>query len=443
MAVAEGCTNGCGHVQTAQTALSHEAYTGEAVQIQWAWPENWAGTRDPQVKYRNAAGQTISAPVNAGSYSAEITFGKNQTVTLDFEIRKAALRAADFTLTLPEELIQDGNPKAVTVTTTLAGLGAIEVFYTDAAGNRTTDAPAEAGSYRISIDVAEGENHFAANALTDSAWVMVIQANGLYPLEGLAAGQLMEIDGKKYTADSLGRIWLDSPDHRIASTYTIVASEREDPLGIEAHSLYPVGMQVWSLAYNEGTYTMEAIPALTDLLTYQGTSIRVSGKQGIRILTSLSETKREQLRNGKLLKNTALDGYRLVEYGTIFQWLEDSADLIYDPAHNNRSVAYGENRDAVFARKNGEIWYTGVLVDLEQEFCGKEILLRSYLVLENNKGETLVLYGGTLQRSIGYVAYQNKDASYSPAIMNFLQAILDEVYGLGKEYQAVSDAISQ
>lgn len=255
--------------------------------------------------------------------------------------------------------------------------------------------------------------------------------NAGYPVAGLTPGAVVEVDGVKYTVNENGAVLLPTSGSRMMTVFSYGQSSLEDPQGISVHQVYPTTMQVYSLSYSEeyGAYVANRVDALDNIMTYQGTSIRMTGNQGIRIFTAVPETKRAQLIDGSLLSGTALEGYKLVEYGTMFKWAKDTANLVYDPSVNNRSVAYGGGVDAIFSRQGGNIWFTGMLVNLKPELCGDELLLRPYMVLQNGAGETIVLHGGTLQRNIGYVAFQNKDFKPNQAAADFIWNIIRAVYG--------------
>ena len=104
---------------------------------------------------------------------------------------------------------------------------------------------------------------------------------------------------------------------------------------------------------------------------------------------------------------SGLDGYRLLEYGTLMGWYEPGKELLYGVSA--KSVAYDRatGTDAVFQSNGDTVQFTGMLTDLELEQSDRDLMTRPYMVLEK-EGEQTVLYGGQLVRSIGYVALQNK-----------------------------------
>jgi hypothetical protein len=74
-------------------------------------------------------------------------------------------------------------------------------------------------------------------------------------------------------------------------------------------------------------------------------------------------------------------------------------------------------------------WFTGMLTGLDgnPETLGMDILSRPYVVMELD-GEQITLYGGAVQRSVYYVATQNRDV-YAPgtAYDNFIENIIATV----------------
>ena len=74
--------------------------------------------------------------------------------------------------------------------------------------------------------------------------------------------------------------------------------------------------------------------------------------------------------------------------------------------------------------------YTNVLVGFGLADCAKDLVLRPYIKLKDmTTGETVTLYGGSVCRSIGYIAKQNEN-TYKPGtagykyihkILNYIQ----------------------
>lgn len=195
------------------------------------------------------------------------------------------------------------------------------------------------------------------------------------------------------------------------------------------HSNYPTSMSVYAIERTPTGSTAREITELQDLLTYAGCSIRISGKQGIRMITALDEAAK------KALTGKGLAGYTLEEYGTVVSWtdaLGNGSFLRLGESYARSNYAYRKGKaDPVFARKNGFIQYTNVLVleNLTEADYDKDLTLRAYIRLRNTEtGETVTLYGGTVTRSIYYVAKQNAD-TYKPGTAGhkFVHKIIDAV----------------
>ena len=157
-------------------------------------------------------------------------------------------------------------------------------------------------------------------------------------------------------------------------------------------------------------------------------SIRVTGNKGVRMITSISKSLRQQLING------GLAGFTLVEYGTVVassRELEGGKPLILGQSYTRSNHAYkrGET-DPVFADTGDQIQYTNVLVDFSMAQCAQDFTMRSYIILEGEDGTQLTLYGGQVVRSIGYIAWQNREA-YAPDTdaYTYIWDIIRFVYG--------------
>ena len=91
----------------------------------------------------------------------------------------------------------------------------------------------------------------------------------------------------------------------------------------------------------------------------------------------------------------------------------------------------GGKADPVFARRDGKMLYTHVLVGFSLEDCAKDLVLRPYIKLKDmTTGETVTLYGGSVCRNIGYIARQNEN-TYKPgtAGYKYVHKIINAVYG--------------
>jgi beta-N-acetylglucosaminidase len=167
----------------------------------------------------------------------------------------------------------------------------------------------------------------------------------------------------------------------------------------------PIGLNIWLLSYSGNTFTMTEQPMLQDLLTYHGFSIRISGKNGIRVKTGISTTLR-----AKLLAD-GVAGYRLKEYGTLV--MNHAARTTYPFIKGGQKVqtalSYGMTqdglRDAVFETVGGRYRYTVVFVNLPVSEYKTDFAFRGYMTLTDGDNE-ITLYGPITHRSIYRIAEQ-------------------------------------
>ena len=216
---------------------------------------------------------------------------------------------------------------------------------------------------------------------------------------------------------------------RVIEAFAYNDSESDDP-----HSRYPVALKVWLVRDGEdGQRSLERVEALDDVLQYSGYSIRISGKRGIRMISSVPT------RLKKTLIARGVAGYRLEEYGTVVGWAEalNGEDLVMSNALGHAHAYRRGVGDPVFRTVNGLTQYTNVLVNFTDEQVTRDLVMRSYMILSDGT-EQIILYGGPVQRSIGYVAYQNRNA-FKPgsAAYEYVWALIRITYGdlYDEEYQ--------
>ena len=157
-------------------------------------------------------------------------------------------------------------------------------------------------------------------------------------------------------------------------------------------------------------------PNFDNILSYAGASIRITGNRGIRIITSIPTAKKNQLINQEI------DGFKVMEYGTLMAWAsnvpqgkEPTYDLVGNGVSKGRAYDRINNIYVVFKESGGVTQYTNVLVgNYSDEQCCSDVAMRPYMVIRpknaTDSSQDVVLYGGTIYRSISYVALQNKNA---------------------------------
>ena len=235
-------------------------------------------------------------------------------------------------------------------------------------------------------------------------------------------GTALEVDGKAriVQTDETGTAYIPLPEEKGRVVTRYAYGENADG------QAYPTHMDVWLLEQQMEGYVLQPMEQLADILVYRGASIRIRGNKGIRLITGVPEDKKETL------IQSGIDGWKLLEYGTLVAWDTEhpAGELLLDKKYSHSAVAYRRGKaDPIFRSKDGLCEYTNVLVNLTDEKCVPQLAMRPYMTLER-EGETLVLYGGTVTRSIGYIASQNRNA-FAPgtAAYAYLWHIIHYVYG--------------
>ena len=257
---------------------------------------------------------------------------------------------------------------------------------------------------------------------SSKATVTVTAVSQGLPTTDLPDGLWVE-GGEKPLVDN--SIDLKSPSSFLMTSYTYNGASAD------AHQNYPTGMQIYSVQKDDqGQTTVAPVAELGNLLRYSGCSIRITGKPGIRMITSLTKEAKAALKKGELA------GYTLEEYGTVAIWKTNLKDqpLTLETEKANHKYAYKRGvSDPVFANVGNLTQYTNVLVwdTLDAEKYAEDIVMRPYIKLINKDGETVTLYGGTVSRSIGYVAQQNANTfSKGTAGYKYVHEIIDKVNAL-------------
>jgi len=253
-------------------------------------------------------------------------------------------------------------------------------------------------------------------------------------MEDLSGETSVWIDGVEYPVQTAGDLcYVELPDGNAKTmvSYTYHTEDASDP-----HSRYPVGMKVWILTEEDGKYTAVRQADFDDILQYSGMSIRVTGKQGIRMITSVDLDKKNSL----ISENLA--GYTLKEYGTVVAWASRLTDqpLVLGKPYSMSAYAYRKGiADPVFAYDGDRMQYTNVLVGFREDQCGDDLAMRPYMILADAAGNEVTLYGGIVHRSIGYIAYQNRNSfAAGTDAYQYVWDIIHNVYGdlYDEEYAA-------
>ena len=287
-------------------------------------------------------------------------------------------------------------------------------------GSSLTLTKPNAGTYVYGCVITCGEDY---SVTSDKAAVTVTAVQKPLPSTSDLPPDLWAEGGEMPLVDN--SIHLKSPSSFLLTSYTYNGASTD------VHQNYPTGMEIYSVGTDDqGQTTVAPVADLNNLLRYSGCSIRITGKPGIRMITSLTKEAKAALKKGKLA------GYTLEEYGTVAVWSSDLGNqpLTLKTKKSRSNYAYKRGvSDPVFANVGALTQYTNVLVwdSLEAKKYDEDIVMRPYIKLINKAGETVVLYGGTVSRSIGYVAQQNANTfSKGTAGYKYVHEIIDKVNAL-------------
>ena len=277
----------------------------------------------------------------------------------------------------------------------------------------TEPNPGQAGQERRDCDRCD---HFETRSVAYQGNALVLTG------EDLTKQKEVWIEGMPYPVITAGDIkYVELPTEKdcILVTYTYQNANNPD-----IHTQYPTGMKVYKVSGGKITHIKE----LDNLLQYSGSSIRITGKKGIRMITSITKA------NKTALTGKGLAGYKLVEYGTALCWaskIKEGDALVLGKSFTRSNYAYKKGvADPIFASTKDLVQYTNVLVGFTNDQCKDDIAMRPYIILEDAKGEKITLYGGTIYRSIGYIAYQNRNVvKKGTEAYKYVWDIIHHVYG--------------
>lgn len=216
----------------AADALTYDG-TAKSVTLVGRFVEDKTLPTEVKVTYRAKDGDVLEgAPVNAGTYTASITCigadDKSVTASVEYTIGKATLTAGDFTVTLPANLVYDGEAKYATVSSTKINENYIHVEYEDASGedaDGTLDQAVKAGTYKVLVTAKGDPNYNEASQLSDPAWKFTIQ-KAKPVIQLTAATQTLVKNGKEVDISNWATFNNNDSDAKL--TYALV----DAPTGI-------------------------------------------------------------------------------------------------------------------------------------------------------------------------------------------------------------------
>lgn len=276
--------------------------------------------------------------------------------------------------------------------------------YSDENGGHSWDNPTSSLRYCSVCDKVEGGYLLDLSGIEGEAW----------------------LDGEKIvfvTNNSKSYLLLENPNAKTLVTYSYANMDQDD-----LHLQYPTEMKVFKLHVEGDYYKATYIEEFDNLLQYAGSSIRITGTKGIRMITGIDKTKKAAL------TGDGLAGYTLVEYGTALCWasnLQGNQPMVLGQDYVKSNYAYKKGvADPIFAQTKDAVQYTNVLVGFTLDQCSDDIAMRPYIVLKDAEGNQITIYGGIVYRSIGYIAYQNRNVFRAgTSSYKYVWEIIHKVYG--------------
>ena len=348
---------------------------------------------------------------------------------------QADITPKDITLTVTvKEKPFDGTADAELASAALDGL--VPGDDVKLTGGKPTLAGVTPGTQNVTfedfiLEGADAGNYHLTNPQPEGVTATVTANSGYLDLTGESdfdSRTDVSIDGDRYPIREEGeKRYVTLPAScSLLTVYTYVSGD-----ATPSHTNYPTSMRVYRILREDTGATVEHIPELDDLLIYNGCSIRVTGKQGIRMITGITKS------NKAALTGSGLAGYTLVEYGTVVCWADglpagETLTLGKSCARSNFAYRRGV-ADPVFAQNGSVMQYTNVLVGFGLDQCSRDLIMRPYITLRDAGGATVTLYGGSVQRSIGYIATQNRTVfpAGTPAyeyVWNIIHAVYGDAY---------------
>lgn len=214
--------------------------------------------------------------------------------------------------------------------------------------------------------------------------------------EGYAEA-VIHVDGVAYPAQKRNGQYIAEIGHANGKTAVLYSY---DGSGV------PTGMSVWMLNYKDKYYEATKAEEFTDVLSYHGFSIRITGKSGIRFKAGIDQTVRDNFLAG------SYNGYTLSDYGSIvmYEYNRDTYPFIKGGEKVVQGMAYGTKEDGsrvdnVYAVADGRTQFTMVFVGLPASEYKSTFAFRTYLTVQKD-GVERTIYGPVRSRNIYELAQQ-------------------------------------
>lgn len=208
---------------------------------------------------------------------------------------------------------------------------------------------------------------------------------------------VIHVDGVEYPAEKRNGQFIAEIGHKDAKT-AVLYSYNESGV--------PIGMKVWMLDYKDNYYQATLAEEFTDVLSYHGFSIRITGKSGIRFKAGIAQNVRDSFLAG------GYNGYTLSDYGNIvmYEYNREKYPFVKGGEKVVQGMAYGTNADGslvdnVYAVVDGRTQFTMVFVGLPASEYKSAFAFRSYVTVQKD-GVERTIYGPVRSKNIYELAQQ-------------------------------------
>lgn len=246
-------------------------------------------------------------------------------------------------------------------------------------------------------------------------------ANGL-----IKTGATVYVDDVAYVLDENCIAWAEDDQRELAVGYVYKLSG--DHTTSYSYADAPTHMYIWDLQYNAEKHEYQAVrvKALDDVLSFAGGSIWLNsyGANGIRFYYNFTGYTTEAR-----LALKEMD-YRIIEHGTVLDWEKNIG--------SSQPILRGDRSNSATGKSEGNRLYQNSVYPLRDEYITPNMRVRFYMILQNYKtGETTTIYSGSVQRSIGYIAWQNRTTyqNSSAEFHGYVWDIIDKANSLGASYK--------
>lgn len=364
---------------------------------------------------------------NVGEYAITAT-AKNANYNITIIDGTLTIEKADATVTInnASKVYGEEDPKFTATITGLKGDDKLNVVFSREAGQ-------DVGEYVISATIAADDAVAKNYNITIKTGILTITQKDITTGDGypiyfqpgdangmIKVGTTVYVDDVAYILDENCVAWAADKNRELAIGYVYKNSGNHTT--DHAYSDTTKNMYIWDLQWNEETksYKADRVEELDNLLSFAGGSIWLGsdGVNGIR--TYYSTTADTEAVKGAF-RNL---GYEVVTHGVVV----GRADKL----NGSEPVPNGNNSAAGHSAGNGTFY--DEIYPAADKYITPDLRARFYVELKNiETSESKIIYSGSVERSIGYIAYQNigrVDAQYQP----YVKAILDKAAAAGFTY---------